>query len=519
MEFPAMNELPPAGDLQEPAISVKDVDKFFTQLYNYYAQKGLGVIVLTELCSVLSLGFTVSFTTFLMGVVNWSVLSECFDENTCQKVEEELFLNPFHQEPSAYKFIITIYFLLFFSYWVYACHSSVQRVLAAWEMETFYCDYLKIPFNSISDVEWYQVLEKFIDLYDKDQLPFILFPYQKEDTVSSPSDHHHTPLLSTEGQQNQRNHKPELTIQHIICRIMRKENYFIALINKHQLDLYLPWWLSPYTTEQLVLTKTMEWSLYFCLFDEMFVMNNEGNYIIRDSFFDDVNGLQHRFQMIGLIMFLLIPFMTIFMILHFFLENASYFHSTKAYLGPRQWTPFALWQFREFNELKHFFDQRMNAAYIPATEYLLSFRNPYIIVLARLVSYVAGGIVATILFVSIFHSEALVHITVWEHNLLWYLGISSALFATSRSMLPDETKKSELPAVLLEKMRCHTHQDGSNWLGKEHTTVVRNEISDLLVFKIQLFLTEISGVWLTPLILCFSLPRCVPTLLEFLRFV
>ncbi len=40
------------------------------------------------------------------------------------------------------------------------------------------------------------------------------------------------------------------------------------------------------------------------------------------------------------------------------------------YLGPREWTLMATWTFREFNELLHFFERRMEGSYECATAYL-----------------------------------------------------------------------------------------------------------------------------------------------------
>jgi autophagy-related protein 9 len=34
-----------------------------------------------------------------------------------------------------------------------------------------------------------------------------------------------------------------------------------------------------------------------------------------------------------------------------------------------QWSPLALWVFREFNELPHVFEERINQSYAPAMEY------------------------------------------------------------------------------------------------------------------------------------------------------
>jgi autophagy-related protein 9 len=57
-------------------------------------------------------------------------------------------------------------------------------------------------------------------------------------------------------------------------RIMRKENYFIALINKELLDLRLPIPFLRSKFSQPVITKTVEWSLTYSLFNFVFDEHN-----------------------------------------------------------------------------------------------------------------------------------------------------------------------------------------------------------------------------------------------------
>lgn len=62
----------------------------------------------------------------------------------------------------------------------------------------------------------------------------------------------------------------------IVSRIMRKENYLIGLLNKGVLGLDLPWWvpgagpMQNHGKKRLVLTKLVEWSLNWCIFQHMF---------------------------------------------------------------------------------------------------------------------------------------------------------------------------------------------------------------------------------------------------------
>jgi hypothetical protein len=52
----------------------------------------------------------------------------------------------------------------------------------------------------------------------------------------------------------------DLTEHDIVARIMRKENYLIGMLNKGVLALSMP---VPGLRRHLLLTKTLEWNLYW----------------------------------------------------------------------------------------------------------------------------------------------------------------------------------------------------------------------------------------------------------------
>lgn len=293
-------------------------------------------------------------------------------------------------------------------------------------------------------------------------------------------------------------------------------NQFISLSRNFTflLDLRVPSWIAPFMSERLFLTKSLEWSLSFCILEYMF--NEE--FVISSSFLKNVPLLETRLRVVGVVHMLLLPFMVIFMSIHFFLQNAQSFHSSKSYLGPRQWSPLALWSFREFNELPHIFNERINKSYEPSNEYIQSFSNPYAAIIASFVAYVGGACIAMILLVSVFSEGVLLYVSVYDHNLLWYLGVFSAIYAGSRSLIPDKTKKTEDPSELIGHISACTHYYPPHWMNRCHTIPVKDEMSELFPFKVHLFGMELMSVILTPIVLCFSLPPSASSIVDFVRY-
>lgn len=466
------------GVENESPKKVENIDKFFDNVYRYYVAKGIGAIILSELCSLVTLGFTISFSVFMLAFVDWGFLVHCHDEESCS---DSIIVNPFHESPSMFRFFIFLYFVLFASLWVYTCVATISTISDALDMSSFYQNTLGIKLVDLQHLEWFEVVDRFTFVHNNGDQQLV--------------------------------EKNKITEHDVVLRIMRKENYLVGLINKNKLDLFVPWWISPFASEQLFLTKSLEWSLSFCIMDYMFT---EDFNLSRD-FINDVAGLQWRFQVVGLIHFLLLPFMLIFMAVHFFLQNAQQFHSSKAYLGPRQWSPLAMWKFREFNELPHVFDDRINRSFSPANDYISTFHNPYVAILCRCTTYITGAFIATLLLVSFLSDGALLYVHIADYNLLWYLGVFSACYAAARSQIPDETKTQVPSTHLLQQVCAHTHYFPTHWQSHERSEEVKNEVCEMFQYKAQIFLMELLSVVLTPAVLCFSLPACADSVLKFIR--
>merc|ERR1712159_414886 len=64
--------------------------------------------------------------------------------------------------------------------------------------------------------------------------------------------------------------KNKLTPLDITNRIMRRDNFFMAMINKEVIDLHLP---VPGLSKRPMLTKMMEWNLNYCVMSHIFDPN------------------------------------------------------------------------------------------------------------------------------------------------------------------------------------------------------------------------------------------------------
>ncbi|KAG1448965.1 hypothetical protein G6F46_011064 [Rhizopus delemar] len=455
--------------------NVENMDYFFQRVYEYYQGKGIYCILLARLLNLLTLAFMIVFSTFLIGCVNYS---EIPSHHTLSEVVVPQCLSKL----SSTKFLYLIMFIL---WWTWQAIRFITDIPALREMHNFYIFLLNIPDEDMQTVSWQTVLERIIDIRE-----------------TNPNTSEQSSLRLTEHD--------------VANRIMRKENYLIALLNKEMLNLTIP---LPYLNNRQLFTKDIEWNLSFCLLD--FVFDQRGQ--IRKRFLKEKNkqilvaGLKRRFIFMGLLNCALAPFIFIYLLLFFFFKYFEEYHKDPGQIGSRTYSPFAKWKFREFNELPHLFRMRISQSYEFANLYINQFPKEKTVLLARFISFIAGSFAGVLALFSLFDSEALLSFEITPSNtVLFYLGITGTIFAVTRGMIPDEHQVFE-PETLLKQVIEHTHYLPTEWKYRLHTDQVRAEFCLLFDYKVGLFFQELLSVLFAPLVLCFSLPKSADQIIDFFR--
>lgn len=67
---------------------VQNLDVFFTRIYKFYEEKGLWCILISRILNILTLGFTIAFSGFLLLFVDWGAVRRgCPVEDACDFYE------------------------------------------------------------------------------------------------------------------------------------------------------------------------------------------------------------------------------------------------------------------------------------------------------------------------------------------------------------------------------------------------------------------------------------------------
>ncbi|EPZ34851.1 autophagy protein 99 [Rozella allomycis CSF55] len=266
------------------------------------------------------------------------------------------------------------------------------------KMSKFYNQVLGIDANQLLCLEWHEVTNKFIELQEEYEFTF-----------------------------------HQMNAHDIANRIMRKENYFIALYNKDIIDIKLG-------------------------------------------------------------------------------ENHKNFEN----LSARNYTEYSKMRFRDFNEMDHLFQRRLNESIPFAELYLSQFPNLLFDAIGRFLVFVSGTVTVTLALVGLAKEEILFLEIGSGRSLVWYLGVFGAILAVSRCLMANETllvDTKELMSNIIDKI----HFIPSSWKRNPGSYKVKKEFERLYSYRIQSLIYEVVGVLVVPYILYFKMSKCSSEIIDFFR--
>ncbi|KAK9845371.1 hypothetical protein WJX81_004761 [Elliptochloris bilobata] len=483
--LPEAEDGPGEWDAPQPLLSneestewdaIPNLDDFFRRIYKYYEEKGFQVILVSRVLNLLALGFTVAFSAVLLLFVRWDALrASCILDDICDISEAVINRHPLAGGLTLWKALCLTYLAIFGAYWLYnLVHLAVDLREAA-NIRHFMRNRLGLSEHQLRCVSWPEVARRIVEAQKTTRLCIVR----------------------------------DLTEADVVARIMRKENYLIGLLNRGVLALHVP---VPGLRKRLMLTKTLEWNLHWCVLDAML---DDKSFTIRESFVADVAGLQRRFRRMAVVNLVLAPFLLAFLLIYFFMRNAERLYHQPSAAGARRWSPLAAWRLREFNELPHYTAHRLNASHKAAERYIAQFPSAALNHAARFVAFVAGSFAALLLFAALV-DDVLLERHLFGRTIVWWGAVLGVVLAVSRAFIVEAGMACEPELALLEVV-AHTHWLPRHWRGRAHTREVQGQFEQLFQYKALMFVEELASVVLTPFVLYVSLPKCVPAILAFVR--
>ncbi|ORY24579.1 autophagy protein Apg9-domain-containing protein [Naematelia encephala] len=515
-------------------VNVDDLDGFLQEVYEYYKGKGIYCIALARVLNLLTTFFVIAFSTFLLSCIDYPKLTSSISGPNDVGRLDDVLIGQCLTRGSFPHMLFILSVAAFYIFQLVTFALSIPRLL---EMYRFYTHLLGVPDADIQTLPWPEIVR-------------LIGEIREHNAVTSLSNGQAGALADMVGDDVNKGNVKKLDAHDVANRILRQENYLIALFNKDLLDLRVrlpvahslvqlvpPSLLAPISPTTLpsnrsqaserryisfganTLTKALEWNLRFCLMGYLFDQRGQ----VRKEFVRDrrrkdlIQGLRRRFIFMGVLNAIFAPFIVVYLLIFSFFRYFEEYHKNPSSIGSRQYTPYAQWKFREFNELPHLFERRLDRSYPTAKEYIDQFPKERTALVMRFVAFIAGSLSAVLLAASLVDPDLFLHFEITPHRtVLFYLGVFGSILAIARGMVPEENLVFD-PEMSLREVVRWTHYLPGEWRGRLHSQMVHQQFSQLFALKITIFFTELLSVLLTPFILFFSLPPCAGAIIDFFR--
>ncbi|KAF8163406.1 autophagy protein Apg9-domain-containing protein [Crassisporium funariophilum] len=478
-------------------VNVYNLDGFLQEVYYYYEGKGIYSIALSRGLNLLTVGFVIGFSTFLLGCIDYSSLRRHNHTQLSAVIVE-------HCVSSRFSGFTLLFFLLFTAFYIWQIISYAMSIRRLVDMYNFYTYLLKIPDVDIQTISWSEVVRRIGNIREDNPL---------------------TAISSNKGRKHDDTTTAKLDAHDIANRIMRQENYLIALFNKELLDLRIPWpaALQRFGVEEhgkgKVLTQALEWNLRFCLMEYLFDQHGK----VRKVFLKSQNravlieGLKRRFIFLGILNAIFAPFIVLYFLMYSFFRYFEQYHKDPSSIGGRRYTSYAQWKFREFNELPHIFTRRLDESYPAANMYIGQFPNEKSRLIMRFVAFIAGSFAAVLFLATVLDPDLFLNFEITPHRtVFFYLGVFGAILTVARGMVPEDNLVFD-PEMLMTEVIAYTHYMPEEWKHQLHSKKVHTAFGEIFAMKILIFAQELISVVLTPFVLWLSLPACAPAIVDFFR--
>jgi autophagy-related protein 9 len=196
-----------------------------------------------------------------------------------------------------------------FGLWVFAFYfiwKSIQYLLdmkRLIDVRNFYLYLLNIPDQDMQTITWQEVVARIMALRDHNPKTAATLTAQQRRWIGSQS-------------------KERLDASDIANRLMRRENYMIALFNKDILNLTIP---IPFLRKRQLFSRTLEWILMFSILDFVFDDGGQVNqqFLRAERRAELSLKLRARFLFAGVMILVLSPFVAGYLLVVYFL---MYYH-------------------------------------------------------------------------------------------------------------------------------------------------------------------------------------------------
>ncbi|XP_074602936.1 autophagy-related protein 9 [Brevipalpus obovatus] len=456
---------------------INDLDYFFLKIYRYHQRSGFLCHVMSQILELFQFGFVVGFTVFLIDFVDYAILFKDkvpTGHPTGNKITlNDVILGYDQVYIGSLQIVLLICASLF---WILKGIKVIQSAYVYYAIKLFYSEALHI--QDCAQFSWQEVQTRLIQAQHLCSL--------------------------------QEGHLNELDIHN---RILRHQNYTIALLNKNLLPIH---YKVPLLGEVTYLSKGLNYNINLLLFRGPFAIF-ESSWKLKDDYKSAAyrqvcaDQFSRNCLMLAAINFILMPLIFIWQILYIFYAYAETLKRDPSHMfASKNWSLYARIFCRHFNELDHQLNDRLNKGYKAASMYMDSFNSPLMEVIAKNVMFVAGAVLAVLVLLTIYDEDVIAV----EHIITIMAGLGLVVAGARgfiRSDVPMKYSKSELHSHILQHIHYLPHRYSP------HSPQAQSAMGKMFQYKIQAILEDLLSPLITPYILAVHLRLKALEYVDFFR--
>lgn len=446
----------------DTALIISDLDTFFRDIYEYYNSRGYYNILTQAILDNVSYLFSLHFVILNVFVVNWTdIVTLCVKENNCSSdvldyIQLDL-LNNF--------LFITIYSVLM-SYYLIFLYKSVTLLLRMRQIKRVYDLKLKIKQKEMENIKFEEIINRLIEL-------------QRSENFSRV--------------------KENLTTYDVIARITRKENFIIGLISNQVVSFNL----------RIPLIGTVDFYsnyIYNKLLES--IMNNvflKGDVNINMSFFN------LRFFQFKLFTFILVEVCFMFPIVFYkivfwIFKNVDNIKSN-GNIMQRVWSSHVQIMFKNYNELPHHFEYRLNKSYVNTERFLNCFKERLFSIFGKFIIIICGSFLALIFILSTIDDRLFTDLKIYGNKLVWItfvIGFLLSIFG-SKEQNPENYEEDYLENVTFKASHYKSIVNNvmnipDEWKQTNNFSRIFKKISMDYVSNVKTIIKELCSIIIFPIL-------------------
>lgn len=460
-------------------ITKSKIDVFLINVYKYFLRRGFKNIVVSQVLNLFSVTFFVMFCLFLFSCVDFNKISSMRDPGIAYKLSDAVDWRGFgHMH--WYLVICLIIYICFFGWRCMRIGYDIHKMK---EMKNFYNNHLQISEFELKTIRWQKVLEK---------------------------------LETLQAETNFYLGNEEFSAHNVANRILKKDNYLIAMFNKNIFNFNIPY-IDKYV-DIPIFTRGMEWNIQYCIMNFIFDdrMKLKADFRDPDKRIHLANDLKKRLMVMGILNIFLLPFLFLFLLFYGLFKYGQDIYKNPTIISNREWTLMAEWRFKEFNELPHVFIERMKLSSKFADEYLQQFPNYWLSNVCRLIAFISSTFLGILLLITINNDHVLFNLEIsGGKTVFWYMWLFSTILLVSKSLIKEDY--IFYPDKKMAKMAEYIHYIPEEWKEKASNSKVKVKFMKLYQYRIYSLIIELLGLIINPILMFTRLRESCLDIVDFIR--